>query len=198
MGVSRTGSVSWTGWPPGSLTASPGVAGESLRLELLADPGAGGTGRGGVPRRPRGGGTGSRKSARTAVRKAGRAGVMTRFVSPGASRPPRRPWTACSGTGSRTWAASAGAPAPGWATTSLTRRCTPGWPSWAPTRPGWRRCHRATAPAPCTVTGDHAELRVPALGVRCGRAYVLLGKRSRAGQDPGTWSRFGGAITEGE
>jgi len=34
--------------------------------------------------------------------------------------------------------------------------------------------------------------------VRCGRAYVLLGKRSRAVQDPGTWSCFGGAIAEGE
>ena len=34
--------------------------------------------------------------------------------------------------------------------------------------------------------------------VRRGRAYVLLGKRSRAVQDPGTWSCFGGAIAEGE
>ena len=32
--------------------------------------------------------------------------------------------------------------------------------------------------------------------VRRGRAYVLLGKRSRAVQDPGTWSCFGGAIAE--
>jgi ADP-ribose pyrophosphatase YjhB (NUDIX family) len=27
---------------------------------------------------------------------------------------------------------------------------------------------------------------------------VLLGKRSRAGQDPGTWGCFGGAVAEGE
>jgi ADP-ribose pyrophosphatase YjhB (NUDIX family) len=31
-----------------------------------------------------------------------------------------------------------------------------------------------------------------------GRAYVLLGKRSGAVQQPGTWSCFGGAIAEGE
>ena len=34
--------------------------------------------------------------------------------------------------------------------------------------------------------------------VRRGQAYVLLGKRSRAVQDPGTWSCFGGAMAEGE
>ena len=54
---------------------------------------------------------------------------------------------------------------------------------------------------PCPVHRDRGSRGAAGClpwAVRCGRAYVLLGKRSRAGQDPGTWSCFGGAITEGE
>ena len=54
---------------------------------------------------------------------------------------------------------------------------------------------------PCPVHRDRGSRGAAGClpwAVRCGRAYVLLGKRSRAGQDPGTWSCFGGAVAEGE
>lgn len=54
---------------------------------------------------------------------------------------------------------------------------------------------------PCPVHRDRGSRGAAGClpwAVRCGRAYVLLGKRGRAGQDPGTWSCFGGAVAEGE
>jgi len=54
---------------------------------------------------------------------------------------------------------------------------------------------------PCPVHRDRGSRGAAGClpwAVRCGRAYVLLGKRSRAVQDPGTWSCFGGAVAEGE
>jgi hypothetical protein len=147
------------------MTASPGAEGALLRLELLVDPGSGGTSRGGVPRRPRAGRRHAHETqqGRPCVQ-AGRAGVMTRFVSPGGievTTPTvdgvqRFRVKDLGGIGGRTRT---------WLGDYFTEeRCTPGWPSWAPTRRGWRRCHRASAPAPCTVTGDHAELRAACPG----------------------------------